>query len=175
MKFQLGDNQPLLLGDTIFVAPTAVVLGQVEVGDFSSIWFQAVVRGDNDLIKIGSRCNIQEGAVLHTDPGLPLSMSDNVTVGHLAMLHGCTIGCGSLIGIHATVLNGAVIGEHCLIGANTLVTEGMEIPANSLVLGSPGKVVRSLRQEEITALQQSADSYVRKLPLYLDELKNLDA
>jgi len=144
----------------VLLAPSAVVCGEVQIGEGSSVWFNAVIRGDNELITIGENSNVQDGAVLHTDPGFPLTIGSGVTVGHKAMLHGCTIGDNSLVGINAVVLNGATIGRNCLIGANALVTEGKEIPDNSMVLGSPGKVVRELTPEQIEGLRRSAKHYV---------------
>ena len=132
-----------------------------------------LLRGDNDCISVGERSNVQDGAVLHTDPGFPLTLSADVTVGHLAMLHGCSVGAGSLIGMHATILNGAVIGKHCIIGANSLVTEGCQVPDGTLVLGSPGKVVRELKASEIAQLKKSAEIYVKKSQDYLKHLTAL--
>ncbi|MEO1280239.1 MAG: gamma carbonic anhydrase family protein [Pseudomonadota bacterium] len=143
-----------------WVAPTATVLGHVRLGDEASVWFNAVVRGDNELIDIGPRVNIQDGCVLHTDPGYPMTISEDCTVGHMVMLHGCQIGPRSLIGIGSIVLNGAQIGEECLIGANTLIPEGKIIPARSMVLGSPGRVVRELTDEEVSNVAATAGRYV---------------
>jgi carbonic anhydrase/acetyltransferase-like protein (isoleucine patch superfamily) len=142
------------------VADSASVIGQVRLGAQTSVWYGAVVRGDNDLVTVGDRCNIQDGAVLHTDAGLHLSVGCQVTVGHQAMLHGCTVGDGSLIGIGSVVLNGATIGRHCLVGAQSLVTEGKTFPDGALILGSPAKVVRLLSPEEIERLIWSAGHYV---------------
>ena len=144
MLYNLGSRCVQLHGSGHFVAPDATVVGSVVLEAESSIWFKVVIRGDNDLITIGPRSNVQDGSMLHTDAGIPLVVGPSVSVGHLAMLHGCTVGEGSLIGIKAVVLNRAVIGRDCLIGANSLVTEGKVIPDRSLVLGSPGKVVRQL-------------------------------
>lgn len=143
-----------------WVAPSAVVLGNVIMHEDSSVWFGAVVRGDNDPITIGERSNVQDGAVLHTDMGFPLSIGPDVTIGHQAMLHGCTVGEGALIGIQALVMNGAVIGKHSLVGAKALVTEGKSFPERSLILGSPAKVVRELTDEEVEVLRLSAAGYV---------------
>ena len=142
-----------------WVADTAMVLGDVYLGFEASIWFGAVLRGDNGLIHIGEQSNVQENAVIHTDAGLEVRIGDRVTVGHLAMLHGCAIGDESLIGIGAVVLNGAQIGKRCLIGANALVTENMIIPDNSLVLGSPAKVVKTLSDQQSATLKLSAIHY----------------
>jgi carbonic anhydrase/acetyltransferase-like protein (isoleucine patch superfamily) len=157
--YELGERHVRAEGD-YFVADTAVVIGNVLLRANASVWFNAVIRGDNELITIGEGSNVQDGAVLHTDPGSPLTIGSHVTIGHKAMLHGCTIGDNSLVGINAVVLNGARIGRNCLIGANALVTEGKEIPDNSMVLGSPGKVVRELTPEQIEGLRRSALHYV---------------
>ena len=143
-----------------WVADSATVVGNVLLKQDASVWFNAVVRGDNDLITIGAGSNVQDGSVLHTDPGYPLTIGANVTIGHKVMLHGCDIGEGSLIGINAVVLNGAKIGKNCLIGANALITEGKEIPDNSMVMGSPGKVVRTLTDEQAAGIRAGAAHYV---------------
>ncbi len=170
--FALGERRPDIRGEH-WIADNATVIGSVVLKHNASIWFNAVVRGDNDLIEIGENTNIQDGSILHTDPGLPLILSEDVSVGHLAMLHGCTVGEGSLIGIKAVVLNRAVIGKHCRIGANTLVPEGKVIPDRSLVLGSPGRVMRELSDEEVARLQNTAARYVAHWQRYLRELKPL--
>jgi carbonic anhydrase/acetyltransferase-like protein (isoleucine patch superfamily) len=144
-----------------WIAPTAAVMGKVRLKQFASIWFNAVLRGDNDWITIGAGSNIQDNAVCHTDAGLPLTVGDDCTIGHSAILHGCTIGNGSLVGMGATVLNRAVIGKGCLIGANALVTESKQIPDGSLVVGAPAKVIRVLTDEERDGLLQSARHYVQ--------------
>ena len=143
-----------------WVAPTASIIGDVVLKEEASIWFGAVLRGDRERITIGRGSNVQEGCGLHTDPGYPLVIGPNVTVGHMAMLHGCTIGEGSLIGIGAVILNGAKIGRNCLIGANALIPEGKVIPDRSLVVGMPGKVVRMLDDQAIEGLKASAAGYV---------------
>jgi carbonic anhydrase/acetyltransferase-like protein (isoleucine patch superfamily) len=143
-----------------WIADSAQVMGSVEIADDASIWFGTVVRGDTDHIRIGRGSNIQDGSVLHADLGKPLSVGAGVTVGHQVMLHGCTIEDGSLIGIGSVVLNGARIGRNCLVGARSLVTEGKEFPAGSMILGSPAKVVRPLRADEIEGLRRSAENYV---------------
>lgn len=148
------------LADDAWVAPTADVMGNVELETQSSIWFGAVLRGDNDLIKIGAGSNIQDNSVLHTDPGQPLVIGQGVTVGHKVMLHGCTIGDNCLIGIGSTILNGAVIGNNCIIGAHALITEGKIIPDNSMVIGAPGKVVKTLSDAQIGMLKMNAQVYV---------------
>lgn len=158
--YELDGVSPSLPERFFFVADSAVVLGNVTLGDDVGIWFGAVLRGDNEVISIGQGSNIQDNSVLHTDPGFPLSVGTGCTVGHRAMLHGCTIGDNTLIGMGATILNGAVIGKNCLIGANALITEGKNIPDNSLVIGSPGKVVRELDAAAIDGLTRSATHYV---------------
>ena len=171
MLYTLQGHTPILHGKHHFIAPNASVIGTVILHDHVSVWFNATIRGDNEPIRIGAHTNIQDGAVLHTDPGAPLTIGNHVTVGHLAMLHGCTIGDGSLIGIHSTILNHVVIGNNCLIGANTLITEGKVIPDNSLVVGSPGKVLRTLTQEEITAIHANAINYTQNMQRYLSALQ----
>jgi carbonic anhydrase/acetyltransferase-like protein (isoleucine patch superfamily) len=158
--YQLDDKQ-VQLPEKYFIAESAVVIGNVALGKDVSIWFNAVVRGDSELIVIGEDCNIQDGAILHTDPGYPMTLGKGVTVGHKAMLHGCNVGDYSLVGINAVVLNGAKIGNHCVIGANALVTENMEIPDGSLVMGSPGKIKRDLSFEQQQALELQAQHYVQ--------------
>jgi carbonic anhydrase/acetyltransferase-like protein (isoleucine patch superfamily) len=171
MLLSLGERRPELRGDGHYIAPTGIVVGSVVLEAESSVWFGAVVRGDNEPITIGARSNIQDGAVLHTDPGFPLVIGAGVTVGHQAMLHGCSIGEGSLVGIQAIVMNGVVIGRECIVGAGALVPEGRTIPDRSLVIGSPGKVVRSLTDEEVARLREAADVYVSKARWYRDELR----
>ena len=171
MLYSLDTLIPELRGDHHFIADSAAVIGAVILENQVSIWFNAVLRGDNEPIHIGANSNIQDGAVLHTDPGAPLTVAANVSVGHHATLHGCTIGEGSLIGINAVLLNHCVIGKNCLIGANTLITEGKIIPDNSLVVGSPGRVLRTLSAAEIAALQANAAHYVENLSRYLDGLR----
>ena len=157
-----------------WVAPGAVLVGDVHLGADVSVWFGAVIRADNAPIRIGAGSNVQEGAVLHVDPGIPIEVGAGVTIGHQAMLHGCAVGDGSLIGIGAVVLNGARIGENCLIGAKALVTEGTEVPDGSLVLGSPAKVVRALSDEAIEGMRAGARSYVDKIDLYANRLVAVD-
>lgn len=170
MIYELG-NERVTLGAGAYVAPSADVIGRVVLGARASVWFQAVLRGDNEIIAVGDDSNVQDGCVLHTDPGFPLTIGRQVTVGHKAMLHGCTIGDATLIGINAVVLNGAVIGNHCLIGANALITQGQHVPDNSLVLGSPGKVIRPLNEEEAGRLSVSATRYVEKGRFFRERLK----
>ena len=159
MLFALGDRRVELRGQHHFVAPNATLIGRVILGDESSVWFNVVIRGDNDTITIGARTNVQDAAVLHADDGVPLVVGPAVSIGHLAMLHGCTIGEGTLVGIKAVVLNHAVIGRECLIGANALIPEGKVIPDRSLVVGSPGKVVRTLTDEEVARIRLNAESF----------------
>jgi carbonic anhydrase/acetyltransferase-like protein (isoleucine patch superfamily) len=154
-----------------WIAPNAVVIGNVILRKNASIWFGATLRGDNDPIEIGENSNIQDGSVLHTDVGAPLTIGKNVTVGHMVMLHGCTVGDNSLIGIGSIILNGAKIGRNCLIGANCLITEGKEIPDNSMVMGAPGKVVREVSDAQIQMLTGSALHYVENWKRYGRDLK----
>ena len=170
--FRLGDRVPHI-DPSAFVADSAQVIGSVELGPNSSVWFNCTLRGDNELIKVGANSNVQEACVLHTDPGYMFTIGEGVTVGHQAMLHGCTVGDGSLIGIKVVVLNGARIGRFCLIGAGAIVTEGKEIPDRSLVLGTPGKVVRQLSDEDVARLKMSADSYVQRARLFRDQLARI--
>lgn len=165
--YDLGAVRPQLPeGGEYWIAPNAVVIGNVIIKQNASIWFGAVLRGDNDPITIGENTNVQDGSVLHTDTGFPLTLGDNVTVGHKVMLHGCSIGDNSLVGIGTVILNGAKIGRNCLIGANTLITEGKEIPDNAMVLGSPGKVTRSVSEHQVQMLTASALHYVENWKRY---------
>ena len=173
MLYSLAERTPVTRGE-YFVAPNATVIGSVVLENNASIWFNVVVRGDNEPITIGENTNVQDGCILHTDPGIPLTIGRNVTVGHKVMLHGCTIGDGSLIGINSVILNRAVIGRHCLIGANALITEGKEIPDGSVVMGSPGKVVRTLNDEAIVRLAHSAERYVANARRYREALSALE-
>jgi len=149
-----------------FIANSANLIGAVTLGQYCSVWFHAVIRADNDTICIGNECNIQDGAVLHTDPGLPMRLGNRVTVGHQAVLHGCQIADGSLIGIHSTLLNGSRIGHHCLVGAGAVVTENKVFEDHSLILGAPARRVRSLTDREIEQLELAALEYVKKIPAY---------
>ncbi|RKT60742.1 carbonic anhydrase/acetyltransferase-like protein (isoleucine patch superfamily) [Azonexus fungiphilus] len=167
--FQLPGKTPQL-DASAWVAPNATVIGDVRLGANASIWWNATLRGDNDPIHIGANSNIQDGSVLHTDEGVPLHIGANVTVGHLVMLHGCTIGDGSLIGIGSVILNRAVIGKHCIVGANTLIPEGKVFPERSLIVGSPGKVVRQLSDDEVARLEKSAAHYVDNAVRYRSQL-----
>ena len=171
MIYRLADHSVVTPGDDrAWVAPGAIVLGKVELCEDASVWFGAVLRGDNELIRVGARSNVQDGCVLHTDPGFPLTIGEDCTVGHMVMLHGCTVGSGSLVGIGSIVLNGAVIGEGSLVGANTLITEGKIFPPRSMILGSPGKLVRELSVEESERLKASAGRYVANWKRYRDSL-----
>ncbi len=171
--YQLGENTPSI-DPSAYVAENATVIGKVSVGADSSIWFNVLVRGDNDRITIGNQCNIQDGAVLHADPGFPLAIAGQVSIGHQAMVHGCTIGENSLIGIQAIILNGAKIGKNCLVGAGALITEGKEFPDNSLILGTPARVVRTLDAKDIQKLQAIANSYVERAGVFKHQLKRMD-
>ena len=170
MLYALGNRTPELRGEHHFIAPGACIIGSVTLENNVSIWFNAVIRGDEEPIHIGANSNVQDGAVLHTDLGAPLSVGNDVTIGHKAVLHGCTIGDGSLIGINSVILNHVVIGKNCLIGANALITEGKVIPDYSLVVGSPGKVIRTLSDVEIAAMRANGAHYVENLQSYSTEL-----
>jgi len=170
---QLDDRRVRAEGD-YWVADSAMVIGSVLLRNNASVWFNAVLRGDNELITIGENSNVQDGSVLHTDPGCPIVIGANVTIGHKVMLHGCEIGDNSLIGINAVVLNRVRIGRNCLIGANALITEGKEIPDNSMVLGAPGKVVRQLTEAEINGLRMGAAHYVANARRYRAGLRPQD-
>lgn len=170
--YSLGDEAPEV-APTAWVADNATVLGRVVLGEASSVWYGVVIRGDNALITVGARSNIQDNSVLHTDDGLPLVIGSGVTVGHQVTLHGCTIGDGSLIGIQAVVLNGARIGRNCLVGAGALVTEGREFPDHSLIMGAPAKVVRELDPRQIELLRASAERYVDNAARHRDGLRPL--
>ncbi len=170
MLYALGGDRPDIAGEGTWIAASADVLGKVRLGAFASIWFHAVVRGDNEWIDIGERSNIQDGAVLHTDPGCPLTIGRNVTVGHQAMLHGCTIHDNSLIGIGSTVLNRAVIPENCIVGAHALVTEGKTFEPGSLIIGSPAKAVKALDEAAIEGIRKSAEVYVANAARFRSDL-----
>lgn len=169
--FALGEHRVEFRGEEWFVAPGAVVIGSVVIENQANIWFNVVIRGDSDLITVGERVNVQDGSVLHTDPGIKLTLGRNACVGHKVMLHGCTIGEASLIGINSVVMNHAVIGRHSIVGANTLIPEGKTFPDRVLILGSPGKVVRELREEEIVSIEAIADGYVKRARRYQAELR----
>jgi len=169
--YSLGEREVVFHGDEWFVAHNATVVGSVVIHNQVSLWFNVVARGDNALITIGERSNIQDGAVLHADPGIPLTIGKNVSVGHKAMLHGCTIGDGTLVGIDAVVMNHVVVGRGSLIGAGALIPEGKVIPDGVLVLGSPGKVARDLTEEEKGNLLRIAESYVQRSKLFREQMK----
>ena len=166
MIYTLPDTPHPEIADSSFVAESADIIGWVRIGEDASVWFNTVLRGDNEIIEIGKCSNVQDCSVMHTDPGCPLIVEENVTIGHSTMLHGCHIKQGSLIGIGSIVLNKATIGENCLVGANTLITENKSFPDGVLILGSPAKVVRELTEEELKGLKNSASSYVNKIPRY---------
>lgn len=170
MKYRLGNSRVESHPES-WVAPNAVLVGKVKLEAGASVWFNTVLRGDNELIHIGENSNVQDGTVMHTDMGYPLSIGRGVTIGHNVMLHGCTVGDYSLIGINAVVLNGAKIGKNCLIGANALIPEGKVIPDGSLVMGSPGKVVRELTEPQIKMLEASAAHYVHNAQRYARDLQ----
>jgi carbonic anhydrase/acetyltransferase-like protein (isoleucine patch superfamily) len=157
-----------------WIALTASVIGRVRLKPNASVWFGAVLRGDNEWIEIGENSNVQDGCVLHTDMGSPLTVGRNCTIGHQAVLHGCTVGDNSLVGIGAVILNNARIGRNCLIGAQALIPEGKIIPDNSLVMGAPGKVVRELTDAEIARLRAGAESYVERAAAFRTELRRID-
>jgi carbonic anhydrase/acetyltransferase-like protein (isoleucine patch superfamily) len=168
--YALGGNAPQVPA-TAFVAAEATLVGKVTLGERASVWFGAVLRGDNELISIGDASNVQDGAVLHTDPGFPLSVGTGVTIGHQAMLHGCTIGDGSLVGIQAVILNGVVVGRHCIVGAGALLTEGKVFPDRSVIMGAPAKVVREVSDSDLRMMAGAADSYSNRAALYSSRLQ----
>ena len=170
MIYKLGEHEVQITGEDFYVAESASVIGKVRLANDSSVWFGAVLRGDNESITVGENTNIQECAVIHTDPGFPCILGSNVTIGHQAMLHGCQVGDNSLIGINAVVLNGAKIGRNCLIGANALVTENQEIPDGSLVIGSPAKPIKQLTTAQIQKLKESAEHYVTRFKRFKRDL-----
>lgn len=170
--YALGDISPRV-HETAWVAPSAQIIGNVILAENSSIWFGAILRGDKEPISVGPNSNIQDNAVLHTDPGCPLIIGEGVTVGHQVMLHGCTIGNNSLIGIGSTILNGSVIGNNCLIGAHTLITENKTIADNSMVMGAPGRVIKTLTEDQIEFLGMGADDYVKNAAEFRKNLKEI--
>ena len=171
--YQLGELVPNIDQDA-YVAPEATVIGNVTMKSRASAWPGVVIRGDNEPIVVGVDTNIQEGSVLHVDPGCPLTLGDKVSIGHQAMLHGCTVGEGSLIGIQAVVLNRAVIGKECLVGAGAVVTEGKVFPDRSLILGAPAKVVRELTDQDVANLYRNAETYATRQAMYKQQLKRID-
>lgn len=171
--YRLGDQEPRIHPDA-WIADSADLIGSVELAEHASVWFHTTMRGDNEPIRVGARSNIQESCVLHTDPGHPLSIGQDVTVGHQAMLHGCTIGDGCLIGIQAVILNDAQIGAECLIGAGALITEGKVIPARSVVMGSPGRIVRQLDDAQVALIRAGSARYVERAKLFRGALVRVD-
>ena len=172
MLYQIGKLSPVI-PKSCFIAPNASVIGDAVLGENASIWFNVVIRADKAQVNIGKNSNIQDGSILHVDEGFPIMIAQNVTVGHKAMLHGCSIGEGSLIGINAVVLNGAKVGKNCLVGANALVTENMIIPDGSLVLGSPAKVIKPLDDKTQKMLAEGTEHYVQNNHHYKTELKKI--
>ena len=171
--FELDGIQPQLAAGA-WVADSAEVIGNVRLGRDANVWHQVVIRGDNELVEIGEEVNIQDASVLHSDPGFPLILEKRVSIGHQVMLHGCTIGEGSLVGIGAVILNGAKIGKHCLVGAGALITEGKEFPDDSMILGSPAKAVKSLSLEQLARLEYIASHYVQNAQRFKKGLKRID-
>ncbi len=171
--FSIGDRQPEFRGEHHYIAHDATLVGSITIEHEASVWFQVVIRAENDRVHLGEGCNVQDGSVLHVDPGFPLTLGRMVTIGHKVMLHGCTVGEGSLVGINSVVMNGARIGKGSLIGANTLIPEGKEIPDGVLVLGSPGKVVRELRSHERDNLFKIAQGYIERSRWYRREFRAL--
>jgi carbonic anhydrase/acetyltransferase-like protein (isoleucine patch superfamily) len=170
--YQLGDDAPQI-PESAYVTNEATVIGKVTLGERTSVWPGATIRGDNEPIRIGSDVNIQDGAVLHVDPGCPLTLGDFVSIGHQAMLHGCTVGDNTLIGIQAVVMNKAVIGKDCLVGAGSIVTEGKVFPDRTLILGAPAKVVRELSDKDVAFLRANAGFYVERQIMYKAKLKRI--
>ena len=171
--YRLDDRIPSV-DETAWVAPSASVLGAVELEAESSVWFGAVLRSDTEIVRVGRRSNVQDGSVVHADPGYPTTIGEGVTVGHLVMLHGCTIGDGSLIGIGSVILNGTRVGKNCLVGARSLITEGKQFPDGSLIMGSPAVAVRLLTPEQIEGMHRSAEHYVANARRYRAGLKAID-
>lgn len=170
--YKLGNLTPKIAASA-YLAPNATVLGNVVLAEQANVWFGATIRGDNEEIRIGAGSNVQDGAVLHTDPGFPMSIAAHVSIGHQAMLHGCTVGEGSLIGIQAIVLNGAKIGKGCLVAAGAVVTEGKSFPDNSLILGAPAKMMRELSEEERGNIRKIAENYAARADYYRNYLQPL--
>ncbi|HEX4233005.1 MAG TPA: gamma carbonic anhydrase family protein [Caldimonas sp.] len=171
--YRIDDRSPHVAASA-YIADAATLVGAVVVGEHASFWPGASARGDNETIAIGAATNIQEGAVLHADPGFPLTIGERVTVGHQAMLHGCTIGDGALIGIQAVVMNGAVIGSNCLVGAGAIVTEGKSFPDRSLIIGAPAKLARALSDEEVAGVERAAAGYVERAANFRARLERID-
>jgi carbonic anhydrase/acetyltransferase-like protein (isoleucine patch superfamily) len=170
--YELDGDAPRIAASA-YVADSAEVIGRVELADGASVWFGAILRGDNEWMRIGRGSNVQDGSVLHSDPGFPLTLGENVTIGHMVMLHGCTVGDGSLIGIGAVVLNGAKIGRNCIVGAGALVPEGKEFPDNALIFGAPAKVVRELSPEQADRVSHAANHYVENSARYRRGLRKV--
>ena len=170
--YQLGDDAPQI-DPSAWVAESANLIGKVTIEANATVWYGVTIRGDNERITIGADSNVQEGTVMHTDMGFPLTLGTGVSIGHQAMLHGCSIGDGALIGIQAVIMNGAKIGKGCLVGAGALVTEGKEFPDNTLILGSPAKAIRTLAEADIARLREIADGYVKRGKLYQADLKKI--
>ena len=171
MKYALGDATVQTDGDDYWIAPNAAVIGNVILKKNASVWWNCTLRGDSDPIILGENTQVQDGSVLHADPGFPIILGDNVSVGHMVMLHGCQVGEFSLIGIGAIVLNGAKIGRNCLVGANAFIPEGKEIPDNSLVLGSPGRVIKKVEEKHLKMLHSIPDGYVKRWKRYREEMR----
>ena len=171
--YRLGDDAPII-PSSAYVAEEATVIGKVTLGERASVWFGAVIRGDNEMIRIGAGSNVQDNAVLHTDPGFPLTIGANVIVGHQAMLHGCTIGDGALVGIQAVVMNGAIIGKDCIVGAGAVVTEGKKFPDRSLIIGAPARRIRELDDAAIAKMRAGAEGYISRQERYKAKLKRID-
>lgn len=172
--YALGERTPATPAeDRYWIAPDAHVIGDVALGEDVGIWFGAVLRGDNEPIAVGARSNIQEGAMVHVDPGFPVTIGEGCTIGHHAIVHGCSIGDNSLVGMGATILNGARIGRNCLVGANALVTEGKEFPDNSLIVGAPARAIRTLDENAAAGLRKSAESYVRNWKRFARDLRRI--
>ena len=174
MKYSLGDRKVVCRGN-YWIADNALVIGSVVLENNASVWFNCVVRGDDDVITIGENSQLQDGCVVHVDPGHPVKLGNDVSVGHMAVLHGCTVGDGTLVGIKSVILNDAVIGKNCVIGANALIPEGKQIPDGSLVVGSPGKVVRQLTEDEILRFSSYATYYVKEWQRYKTGLQRDDS
>ena len=172
MKYELDVNKPKI-DQACFVAPSADLIGRVIMKSNSSVWFNCVLRADNEPITIGENSNVQDGSILHVDPGFPIDIGEGVTVGHKVMLHGCTIGENTLIGMNSVILNGAKIGKNCVIGANSLITENTEIPDGSMAMGAPAKVVKALNEKHIRMLKRGADHYVENSAKYTKSLKSI--
>ncbi|MCZ6475819.1 MAG: gamma carbonic anhydrase family protein [Gammaproteobacteria bacterium] len=171
MIYDLGEDRVQTIGDDYFVAPNSAVIGRVSLGQDASVWFNVVLRGDNDSITIGDRSNIQDGSVFHVDAGAPVVLGSDVSVGHSATVHGCTVGSGSLVGMGATILSHAVIGERCIVGAQALITESKEFPDRSVIIGAPARRIREVTDEELEHIQWIAEHYVARAQRYRAELK----